>query len=515
MRRAVRIVPGAYRDSVTLMQLSAEVAALPGIARASLVMATPANLALLAAAGLIERAPEAAPNDLLIALQGRDAKVLEAALAHAERSLVSRQERAASPGEAEAPAPRTLAQALECAPQANLALVSVPGEYAAAEARKALRLGLNAMIFSDNVPIAEEAALKREAAARGLLVLGPDCGTAIVDGLRLGFANHVRRGRIGCIGASGTGLQEVTCLVDRLGEGVSQAIGVGGRDLHQAVGGVATLESLARLAADRDTGVIVLVSKPPAAAVGARVLERAARCGKPVVACFLGMPAAKRTGARVHLVATLEEAGRAAVALARGRRPRAAAAPPRLRLPRVAAPRRYVRGLFTGGTFCYEAAHLLGEALGTVWSNAPADPARELVDPWRSRGHCVVDLGDDVFTRGRPHPMIDPRLRNERLLAEASDPRVAVLLFDMVLGAGAHPDPAGALIPALRAARKAAGRRGGGIALVGSVCGTERDPQGRAKQVKRLRQAGVVVADSNAQAARLAGTIAARAERTR
>ena len=471
MTRAVRIVSGAYRDSVALMQLSSELAALPGIKRASLVMATPANLELLAEAGLLERPLEAAPNDLVIALEGR---ALEAAFAHAMRALGERRERTA-PGVTVLP--KSLAQAHDVAQQANLALISVPGEYAAAEARKALRLGLNAMLFSDNVLLEDEAALKREAAERGLMVLGPDCGTAIIDGLRLGFANHVRAGRIGCIGASGTGLQEVTSLIHRLGEGVSQAIGVGGRDLHEAVGGLATLAALERLAADRDTRVIVLISKPPAPAVAAKVLAAATKLRKPVVTCFLN-----------SANTTLEDAAHAAVALSRKRKPAARTFRPG-KLPRLAAPRRYVRGLFSGGTFAYEAALLLEAALG----------------PLKTGEHLVIDLGDDVFTRGRPHPMIDPRLRIERIAAEAADPKVAVLLLDVVLGDGAHPDPAGALVPALRAAAR---RR---LALVASVCGTEADPQVRSRQVKRLKEAGVLVAESNAQAARLAAAMARRA----
>jgi succinyl-CoA synthetase alpha subunit len=473
MTRAVRIVSGAYRDSVALMQLSSELAALPGIRRASLVMATPANLELLAEAGLLEQPLQAAPNDLVIALEGGAGRALEAALEHATRALAERRERTAP---ADTVLLKSLVQAHAAAPHSNLALISVPGEYAAAEARKALRLGLNAMLFSDNVLLEDEAALKREAAERGLLLLGPDCGTAIIDGLRLGFANHVRAGRIGCIGASGTGLQEVTSLIDRLGEGVSQAIGVGGRDLNESVGGLATLAALERLAADRDTRVIVLVSKPPAPAVAKKVLAEAAKARKPVVTCFLGFEGK-----------TLEDAAHEAVALARKRKPAARAFRPG-KLPRIAGSRRYVRGLFSGGTFAYEAALLLEAVLG----------------PLKSGGHSVVDLGDDVFTRGRPHPMIDPRLRIERIAAEAADREVAVLLLDVVLGDGAHPDPAGALAPALKAAAKR------GVAPVASVCGTEADPQVRSRQLKRLKEAGVLVAESNAQAARLAAAIARR-----
>ena len=464
MNLAVRIVPGAYRDSVALMQLSSELAALPGIKRAALVMATPSNLGYLAEAGLLKEPLKAAPNDVVIALEGRS---LDAAFEHAMRSLSEKRERTASEL---AVLPRSLAQARAATADANLALISVPGDYAAAEARKALRLGLNVMLFSDNVALEDEAALKREAAGRGLLLLGPDCGTSIIDGVRLGFANHVRAGSIGCIGASGTGLQEVTSLIDRLDEGVSQAIGVGGRDLSEQVGGLATLAALERLGADPDTMVIVLISKPPAPAVAEKVVAAAAKVGKPVLECFLNSSK------------TLEDAAYEAVAVLQKRKP-APRSRQRAEVPKIASPRRYVRGLFSGGTFAYE-ARLLFEKAG--------------VDLSKNR---VIDLGDDAFTRGRPHPMIDPRFRIERIAEDAADREVAVLLLDIVLGDGAHPDPAGALAPALEEAAKR------GIAVVASVCGTEADPQIRSKQIAKLEQARVRVAESNAQAVRLATAI--------
>jgi succinyl-CoA synthetase alpha subunit len=366
--------------------------------------------------------------------------------------------------------------ALAEAPESNLALVSVPGEYAAAEAAKALARGLHVMLFSDNVAVDDEVALKRDASARGLLVMGPDCGTAIIDGVPLAFANVVRRGPIGCVAASGTGLQQVTTLVDRLGLGVSQAIGTGGRDLSEAVGGITMLDGLKLLAADRDTRVIVLISKPPAPAVAERVIAAAARAPKPVVVNFIGATPAAR-GKNLHFARTLEDAARAAVALARGRKP-AKGAP----MPRSAETRRRVCGLFSGGTFCYEAELILG-----------AD------------GHELIDLGDDQYTRGRPHPMIDHRLRNDRIVAAAKDPGVAVILLDIVLGYGAHPDPAAEMASALRAARKANRR----VAFVGSVCGTQADPQGLARQEAALRKEGVLLAPSNAAAARMAAKLLA------
>ncbi len=511
MVSATKIVPNFYRDSVSLMQISARLGTLPGIARASAVMASEANLALLREAGLLAGPIAAGPNDLLIALLGERKEVVEAALGEAEAALSPRVP--VSDAGARDIAPRSLEMALEGAPDAGLALVSTPGDYAAAEAMKALRLGLDVMLFSDNVALADEVELKRFAHANGRIVMGPDCGTAILGGIPLGFANAVRRGRIGAIGASGTGLQQVTCLIDAAGEGVSHAIGTGSHDLNAEVGAITMLDALGALARDRATRVIVLISKPPAPEVAARVLARARKAGKPVVAAFLGWEPEERLGANVRIARTLEDAALAAVALAQGKRSRPASAPRLARLPRLTARQRYLRALYSGGTFSYEAALLLGPALdpAPIFSNAPAGRARPLADPWRSEAHSLVDLGDDRFTRGRPHPMIDQRLRNERILREAADPEVAAILLDVVLGHGAHPDPAAEIAPVVAAARARARRARRNLVFVGFVCGTDADPQNRGRQAARLREAGMILAASNAQAVRIAARIAQRA----
>jgi succinyl-CoA synthetase alpha subunit len=402
---------------------------------------------------------------------------------------------------------------LEAAPEANLALVSTPGEYAAAEALKALRLGLNVMLFSDNVSGTDEVMLKRFARDRGLMVMGPDCGTAIIGGIPLGFANVVRRGAIGVVAASGTGLQQVTALVDRLGEGISQAIGTGGHDLSAEVGGITMLQGLEGLAADKATKVIVLFSKPPAAEVAAKILAAARRAKKPVLVNFLGTGPTSIRGRNLHPAKTLEDAACAAVALSRGKAPKRAPQMKIERLPRPGRGQKYVRGLYSGGTFCYEAALLLGEALSPVYSNTPVGKAAKLDDVWKSKANTVIDLGDDLFTRGRPHPMIDHRLRNDRFLAEAADPETAVILLDVVLGYGSHENPAGEVATAIGKARARAAKAGRRVAFVGFVCGTEGDPQGFAAQEKTLRDAGMILLPSNAQAARLAARIVGGARR--
>lgn len=500
-----KIFPNMYRDSVALMRLSAEASDLPGIDAVSAIMATEANIALLSDAGLLDSTPDAGPNDLLLVIQGGDDAAIAAGADFIESALNETPE-AGGEGGGEAALPHSIEAALSSQPAANLALISCPGEYAGAEAMKALRLGLDVMLFSDNVSVEDEVALKTMGDELGRLVMGPDCGTAIINGVPLGFANVVRRGNIGLVAASGTGLQQVSCLIDGLGGGISQAIGTGGRDLKSQVGGRAMMRGLEMLASDPDTEVIVLISKPPDADVAKRVMDMAATCAKPVIVNFLGA----QGGAD-----TLEEAAHLAVAAANGETADIA------NLPRhnldagglekaratLGARQGSIRALYSGGTFAYESMLILQPLLGTIWSSSPLDPDGMLDDPWQSRGHTVIDLGDDIFTRGRPHPMIDHRLRGERILQEATDAETAVILLDLVLGYGSHDDPAGELAAAINQARDIAEAAGRWVHFVGFVCGTDADPQNAARQAEVLGNAGVLLTPSNAQAARLAADI--------
>jgi FdrA protein len=507
MASVIKTIRNFYRDSVALMHLSSNLGKLAGVRQASAVMASEANVSLLREAGLLTGEVDAGPNDLLVALEGDDEAALAAAEAQAEQALQRKPASATGERSRREPA-RSLEMGLDAMPAANFALISCPGDYAAAEAMKALRLGLHVMLFSDNVAVEDEIALKRYARAHDLMVMGPDCGTAIIGGIPLGFANLVRRGDIGVVAASGTGLQQVTCLIDRLGCGTSQAIGTGGHDLSRDVGGVTFLQGLKALADDDDTRVIVLISKPPAAEVAAVVIDVARKTGKPVVVNFLGAPQFV-TGANLTPARTLEDAALAAVALSKGEaRDRLALASPAFEPPALAAGQSYIRGLYSGGTFFYEACLLLDECLPEVFSNTPVGRAKALDDVWKSRGHTLIDLGDDVFTRGRPHPMIDHRLRNERIAKEARDPETAAILLDVVIGYGAHADPASEIAPVVREAISEALASGRRLTVVGFVCGTPADPQSLAAQEAKLREAGVVLAQSNAQAVRLAARIA-------
>jgi FdrA protein len=349
---------------------------------------------------------------------------------------------------------------------------------------------------------------------KDLIVMGPDCGTAIINGIPLAFANVVKRGPVGVVAASGTGLQEVTVLVDRLGSGISQAVGTGGHDLSVEVGGISMLTGLEYLTDDPTTEVITLISKPPAKPIADKILAQARSSGKPVVVVFLGADAQALTKANIYGARTLEDAARAAVALAQGREPDAAGEYVSVTstIPNLAPGQKYIRGLFSGGTFCFQATMLLQETIA-IHSNAAVGRSLPLTNMWKSEGHTVVDLGDDIFTRGRPHPMIDYRLRTERIVQEASDPETAVLLLDVVLGFGSHANPAAELVPALEAARDIAERQGRVFISVAHICGTQRDPQGLAAQAEALTATGLILADNNAQAVRLARNIVTRSTR--
>ena len=575
-----RVRRGFYLDSVALMRLSASLEARAGVEGASLMIGTPSNLALLDEAGLLAGEGRAAgPNDLVLAVRAAGEEALAAALDAAEASLDGAA--GAGPGEQGGRAAGRfpgLDAACKALPGANLAIVSVPGPFAAREARRALARGLHVLVFSDNVPIEEEIALKREARARGRLVMGPDCGTAIIAGAPLAFANRVRRGAVGIVSASGTGLQELSVLVHRAGGGVSHGIGVGGRDLGDEVGGLGAFMALDALEADPATRHVVILSKPPGPRTEAALLARIAEYAKPVTLCLVGRDRAELPP-NAALAPTLRDAARLALdaCAAAGRAARVSDRPAELapdqgsaggadrrtagnpedgpkgnasgewthdepasasaapRPPPSSRPGRIV-GLFSGGTLCAEGQAILVRAGLGVASNAPipgaarlaAPPARRsgrTVSPGRrpappaapasaspdgirgpagtANGHVFLDLGADEYTAGRPHPMIEPAMRTGALTAALADPTVGVVVLDVVLGLGSHPDPAAPVAASVRAAPPDR------PAVVASVCGAEPDPQGYSAQRRALESAGVFVAGSNADAVEAAVHMAA------
>lgn len=495
----VSIRKDAYKDSVRLLEATRTMQELEGIDYAWVVMATPANLEALAEEGFTDGLATSSANDLVFAVRGESEDRIAEAVDLATAKLFEAQ----SGGDATVDTtPKDLRGALADHPEANVAIVSVPGPFAALETQKALTAGLDVLLFSDNVPIEDEIALKERARDLGRLVMGPGAGTAMISGTGLGFANRVSRGPVGVIAAAGTGAQEVMSLLDRWGVGVSHVIGLGGRDLSPEVGGIMAEAAIRTLDADEGTESILLVSKPPSPEVAERLL---ALSTKPLVAALIGLRDDIPTPAHVQVSNTLEQGAALTLDhlgvpvpdlvgdLANEVAGAITALPPT---------RDRLSGLFSGGTLCYEALTIASEYLGPIYSNTPLDEAFAVPAP--EGAHVCLDLGEEEYTQGRPHPMIDPEARTELLLQQAEDPTVAVVLLDVVIGDGSHPDPAGMLAPA--AARVVES----GAVVVAYVLGTDRDPQGFAAQQDTMRRAGCIVPETDARAALAAAAVVLR-----
>jgi len=509
MTASVIVKKATYRDSISLMKISNAISRLPGIAQAAVVMGTELNRRVLSEAGFADAAiGRAASDDMIVAVEAKDGTSLHAALTELE-SLLSPGERRAG----EKAPPTSLEEALEVLPDANLAVISVPGQFARREAMQALARGLNVFLFSSNVSREEELELKRVAKDKGLLLMGPDCGTAIINHKVLGFGNVVREGAIGLVSASGTGVQEVTTLIHKAGLGISQAIGTGGGDLSEQVGGIAMIQGIDLLEADKETKVIVLISKPPAPGTTEKVLEVARRCRKPVLVNFLGEVSPRSLGKLRH-ANTLDDAARMACELAGAKHltsdllPGAVISAALAENKKLAGSQKYIRGLFAGGTLCYESQTILRPLVDEVYSNAPIRSEYKIPGDAPSKKHTCIDMGAEEFVEGRAHPMIDFSLRNLRVLKEARDQETAVILIDVELGYGSNADPAGELVPVIKKAKGLAARAGRHLPFVASVVGTEDDFQGLESQVKALQDAGVLVMSSNAQATRVSALVA-------
>ena len=494
-----------YKDSVALMRVAQRLLAMPDVVNATLQMGNPANKEILQEAGLLaDSIKSAGPSDIMVVVQAKTQTACEAAVAESLSDLAGKSSATQDSADTNlAVSARTVGMGMAQLASANIAQISVPGIYAAAEALKAVKNGLNVFMFSDNVSLAQEIAIKQEAKRRNVLVMGPDCGTAIIGGVPLGFANNVRRGSIGIVAASGTGLQEVSTQIHRMGGGISHAIGTGGRDVYADVGGATMLQGIALLAADASTRVIAIVSKPPSPEVADKVMAVLLASGKPAVVVFLGSDLTS-PAKYIQVAKTLVDCAAMAVK-ASGIKTTASRAYAMPRKPVFGKTQKYLRALYSGGTYAAEAQMLWAQSGMQVWSNVPLNKDMALSNPLKeSKGHTALDLGDDDFTVGRPHPMIDQTARIDRLLKEAADPTVRVILLDVVIGWGAHADPASELAKAIAQAKKIAYKGKRNLAIVGFVCGTELDPQVLAKQEAILQTAGMVLASNSANAAWLA-----------
>lgn len=514
----LEIRKNAYYDSVTLMLISKELKKLEGVTEALVGMGTDLNKEIAQNIGVSTPELESAvgANDFFVAVLCDGEDTFSSVLKKTEELLNKKAENKAA-----AYMPPTLDGALKIDPDLNMAVISVPGKHAADVAQSCLDHGINVMLFSDNVTIEEEKALKTYAYEHELLVMGPDCGTAIINHVPLAFANVVKSGDIGIVAASGTGTQEVSSIIDQLGGGVSQVIGTGGRDLKKDIGGLMMKLGLDALKNDPKTKIITLISKPPAKEIASEMLALAAKTGKPVVVCFIGGDRKEIESYGLTAAVSLEDAAHKAVALSRGEKTAdfvgftmgeaKAEAMAKEIAGKMAKGQRYVRGFYTGGTLCDEAMKLMIGTLGHIYSNIPLNAEDALEDPkgGKSREHTFLDFGDDAFTVGRPHPMIDPSLRAERVITDGKDKQCAVIMADCVIGFGSHPNPAEDLAAAIKTAKDEAAREGRYLCCVCAVCGTEGDPQSLSRTQQQLTEAGAVVLPSNAQATRFVSRILA------
>lgn len=505
-----KVFPNTYRDSVLLMKMASMVRNMDGVENAEIMVATEHNKDILFQIQLFtDDVKNASPNDLVICVMAQNEEIAKKAIHDAEEML-----KQGTVNQETKQVTKSMNSALATLPEANLAIISIPGPYVKKEALKALKKGLNLLIFSNNVPIEDEVQIKRLAAEKGLLVMGPDCGTAIISGIGLGFANKVRRGSVGLIGASGTGLQEVSVLLHDMGMGISHAIGTGSNDVSDQVGGLTMLQGIRWLEADPATEMIVVVSKPPGSQTMELVLDQLKQCSKPVIANFLG--AYRKSFMEKNTLFTMTLEGTALRAAGKIRPTHSQINTEALLTKakqvkiNLSDKQKYIRGLFSGGTLATETCIILQEMISSLSGNISLSGIRRLANSKISEGHSIIDLGADEFTLGKPHPMIEPEMRRERLLAEAKDPEVAVILLDFVLGYGVHPDPAGATIPYIEKSKRIAQEDGRSLPVVASVCGTDGDPQNKSAQVSMLEEHDVIVLPNNAQATRVAAHIALR-----
>ena len=502
-----KVLKNSYYDSVTLMSATVEIKKELHLNDLVMFMGTDMNKDMIKSVGLYQESlDQAKPNDLMLAIDMQDE--LDDWVDQVFKHLSGSKKANTSTKENK---PKTIHQAKDTL-DANIAVISIPGIYAAHEAFSALDHNMHVMLFSDNVSVEDEIALKDYAIEKDLLVMGPDCGTAILNGIGLCFANQVKRGSIGLVAASGTGLQEVTVIIDRFGGGITQAIGVGGRDLSEAVGGKMMLKGIDALDQDEETKVIVLISKPPHHTVLEKIKTRLKAIKKPVVMCLLDATMDQKIK-QVHFVSTLTEAAIEALKLIDIKTPDLLTFDQDLkdeikRHKDMFQPKQSkIKGLFCGGTLTAEALSILRPHIKGLTSNVAKKDDEKMKNPLKSDGHNLVDLGDDIFTQGKPHPMIEPTIRIDRILLEAKNPETAVILLDFELGLGSHEDPVGITLPGIVEAKSIAQKDNRQIAFVGYVCGTEQDTQGLKKSEDLLRQAGVIVAKTNAQAAMIAASL--------
>lgn len=503
-----KIIKNVYIDSVTLMSLTTKANEVECVEQAVLGMGTDMNKQVLVNVGM--QTPEterALKSDLMIVVKSETEEKLNQSFNLIDE-LIEKRNESKKKDNLVKKVYKTQKQAFKDV-KSNLVVISVAGEYAVREANIALDNNNHVFLFSDNISIEDEIKLKKKAISKNLLLMGPDCGTAIIDGVGLCFANKVRKGNIAIVGASGTGSQEISVRIHDFGGGISQLIGTGGRDLSKEVGGLMMIKSLEILEKDEETDIIVIVSKPPQEETAKKVLEYANKLTKKVIVCFIGGNSELINNYENLIYAkTTKEAALKAVVLS-GVDENSINKHP-LNVPlineiraKLNSDQKYIAGLFCGGTICDEVFYLIKEKDENIYSNIAKDPKHKLTDIFNTKGHRVIDFGSDEFTQGRPHPMIDPSIRIEYFEKLASDKSIGVIALDFILGYGAHDDPVSMMLPSIKKAQEKAKLEGRHLEILGFVLGTDEDKQNFSKQCKLLDENGITWASSSVNTALL------------
>lgn len=467
-------------------------------------MATSANKQTMEELGLADDVVRTAgENDFVVAVRAASREAFEAAMS---KTKTNEPEAAC-----QKPAFNTVDEALRANPKANICTIAVPGEYACEVTKQALHQGLHCIVFSSNVPLEQEREMKELAREKGLLCMGPDCGVANINGAAFVLSSINNRGPFGICGASGCGIQHVAAFLHEAGSGVSQTIGTGGNDLKEQVGGISMLMGIDALENDPATEYIVLISRKPADSVLQTLAARIRKCNKPVVACFMGADRKVVEDAGALWANDLDSCAQQALSLI-GKQiefdsDETLMAMAQSAVKGMSAQQKYVRGVYCGGTYCDEVMQTMQPVIGGIHSNCPLSPELQLADSCISVGNTVVDSGEEEFTCGRPHPTLEPSMRLPLIAKEGEDPETAVILLDFILTPPEHIDPAGVTLQVLTKAVEGARARGGKLAVVCSVLGTDADLQNVSQQRQKLRDAGVYVCRSNRQAGQLAAKI--------
>lgn len=483
-----------YYDSVTLMVFSKKLSEIQGVIEAAVMMGTDHNKELMFRSKILDLKTknESTSNDLIIGIKARNDDIIVHALKTLEDEFIQKKESSKLLVKKKF---NSVTSALKNISDLNFAIISVPGRYAKNEVMKCLTNNLHVLLFSDNVSYEDEITMKKYAKEKNLLMMGPDCGTAIINHISLGFANEIKKGSIGLTGASGTGLQEVLSIIDSLDDGISQVLGTGGRDLTEEIGAAMMLDTLMALERDSRTNIIGIIAKTATVTSIQKILDKVKNFKKPIVACILGADSKLFEGSNIKFASNLQEAAYKLVSLSKKKiiKPESNKI---FNLEKISRGK-YLRGLYSGGTLAYEAILLMEGRIKELYSNLKIKNVNPLEDFERSLYNTVLDMGDDYFTNGMPHPMIDPKLRSLRIKKEIYDSETAVILLDCILGHGSHNDPAGEIIAIVEEVKKI------GIKLpviVVSICGTKNDYQDLNKSIERLENTGIIVTKTNAQA---------------